>query len=306
MQKCIKNALFLVPLFSLFAKDMYTKENIENENREGVCMMNMSSQHIEEQATKLARDLLGSRRIVLFGGAGTSTESGIPDFRSAGGVFDREAAESTGKQYPYPPEVMVSSSYFEEDMEGFFTFYRDKLLYPEAKPNGCHRALARLEQEGKLLAVITQNIDGLHQAAGSQEVLELHGSVHRNICMSCHRTYELAVVLDSPTVIPHCPACGGILKPDVVLYGEVLDDDVITAAVRAVQQADLLIIAGTSLSVQPAASFVRMRRPDAKLILMNRTATSIDSQADTVYRELAGQLLEAAVHKMLQMKLDQE
>lgn len=264
--------------------------------------MNTSSNSLEEQAVKLARDLLGSRRIVWFGGAGTSTESGIPDFRSAGGVFDQKSTESAGKVYPYPPEVMVSINYFEEDVEGFYTFYRDKLLHPEAKPNGCHRALARLEQEGKLLAVITQNIDGLHQEAGSKEVLELHGSVHRNTCMSCHRTYDLEVVLNSQTVVPHCPACGGIVKPDVVLYGEVLDDDVIMHAVRAVQQADLLIIAGTSLSVQPAASFVRMRRPDAKLILMNRTATSIDSQADAVYREPVGQLLEAAVDMMIQMK----
>lgn len=250
----------------------------------------------------LARWLEESKNIVAFTGAGCSTESGIPDFRSAGGVFDQKAAESAGKQYPYPPEVMVSINYYEEDIEGFYTFYRDKLLHPEAKPNGCHRALARLEQEGKLLAVITQNIDGLHQMAGCQEVLELHGSVHRNICMSCHHTYDLEVVLNSPTVVPQCPSCGGIIKPDVVLYGEVLDDDVITHAVRAVQQADLLIIAGTSLSVQPAASFVRMRRPDAKLILMNRTATSIDSQADAVYREPVGQLLEAAVDQMMQQK----
>lgn len=240
-----------------------------------------------------------SKNIVAFTGAGCSTESGVPDFRSAGGVFDQKTAESAGKTYPYPPEVMVSISYYEEDVEGFFTFYRDKLIYPEAKPNGCHRALASLEQAGKLLAVVTQNIDGLHQEAGSKHVLELHGSVHRNTCMTCDCTYDLDVVLNCPSVVPHCPACGGILKPDVVLYGEMLDDEVIANALRAVQQADLLIIAGTSLSVQPAASFVRMRRPEAKLVMMNRTATPIDSQADAVFREPVGQLLEAAVNQML-------
>lgn len=257
----------------------------------------MNQDSIETQALRLARDLLHAKRIVFFGGAGTSTESGIPDFRSAGGVFD-----DNGQEYPHPPEVMVSRPLFDQDRESFFTFYRDKLLHPQAKANGCHRALARLEEEGSLKAVITQNIDGLHQAAGSQEVLELHGTVHRNRCMNCGNVYDLTSVLESDSVIPHCNACGGVLKPDVVLYGESLDQHMIERAIRYVSEADLLIVAGTSLSVQPAASFVQMRRPTAKLILINRTETPMDRHADSIYREPVGQLMETACKLMFQLK----
>ncbi|MGZ9584815.1 NAD-dependent protein deacylase [Paenibacillus marinisediminis] len=259
----------------------------------------MNDSSLEAQAIKLARDLLHSERIVFFGGAGTSTESGIPDFRSAGGVFDKES------KYPYPPEEMVSRPYFYEDPKGFYTFYRDKLLHPHAQPNGCHRALAKLEQEGSLKAVITQNIDGLHQAAGSREVLELHGTVHRNYCLSCGAEYDLTAVLNSDAEVPRCPACDGILKPDVVLYGESLHDDVIERAVDHVRAADLLIVAGTSLSVQPAASFVQLRRPTSKLVLINRTATAIDRHADAVYREPVGQLLEEACRFMFKLQQDE-
>ncbi|WP_051286916.1 NAD-dependent protein deacylase [Paenibacillus taiwanensis] len=241
----------------------------------------------ETQVHKLAELLSGSRRIVFFGGAGTSTESGIPDFRSTGGVFEEKS------DFPHPPEVMVSRPFFERDLQMFYTFYRQKLLHPHAKPNGAHRTLARLEQAGKLKAIITQNIDGLHQAAGSSEVLELHGSVHRNDCLSCHKRFDLSVVLDSTSVIPTCPDCGGVLKPDVVLYGETLNDAVVERAIHYVQQADLLIIGGTSLSVQPAASFAQMGRR-AGIVLMNRTPTSMDHEAVAIFRDPMGQLLENA------------
>lgn len=241
----------------------------------------------EEQVQKLAELLRSSERIVFFGGAGTSTESGIPDFRSAGGVFKGEEGKVP---YPYSPEVMVSRSFFYQNTEMFYTFYRDKLIHPEAKPNPGHQVLAKLEEEGRLQAVITQNIDGLHQLAGSKEVIELHGSIHRNDCLSCRARYDLSTVLHSPSNIPVCPACGGMLKPDVVLYEEALHEEDIASAIHHVQAADLLIIGGTSLSVQPAASFVQMGR-GARIVLMNRTETSMDWQAEAIFREPLGKLL---------------
>ncbi|MEG1932266.1 MAG: NAD-dependent protein deacylase, partial [Pygmaiobacter sp.] len=188
-----------------------------------------------------------SNHIVFFGGAGVSTESGIPDFRSVDGIYS--------KKYPYPPEVMLSHSFFERHPEEFFAFHRDKLLFPDAKPNAAHRALAALEAAEKLTAVITQNIDGLHQAAGSRHVLELHGSVWRNYCVCCGKQYSLTW-LQNTSGIPRC-SCGGIVRPDVVLYEEGLDDAVMSQAIRALSEADMVIVGGTSLVVYPAAGLLR-------------------------------------------------
>ncbi|OUQ25725.1 NAD-dependent protein deacylase [Flavonifractor sp. An135] len=211
-----------------------------------------------------------SRRIVFFGGAGVSTESGIPDFRSVDGLYNQ--------QYAYPPETILSHTFFERDPEEFYRFYHNKMLFPDAKPNAAHRKLAELEQAGKLTAVVTQNIDGLHQAAGSVNVYELHGSVHRNHCMKCHQFYDLDFVMEQEGV-PRCPVCGGIVKPDVVLYEEALDQNTMMGALRAIQQADLLIIGGTSLAVYPAAGLIQYYE-GRRLVLINKSPTPYDSQAD--------------------------
>ncbi len=211
-----------------------------------------------------------SRRIVFFGGAGVSTESGIPDFRSVDGLYNQ--------QYAYPPETILSHTFFERDPEEFYRFYHNKMLFPDAKPNAAHRKLAELEQAGKLTAVVTQNIDGLHQAAGSVNVYELHGSVHRNHCMKCRQFYDLDFVMGQEGV-PRCPVCGGIVKPDVVLYEEALDQNTMMGALRAIQQADLLIIGGTSLAVYPAAGLIQYYE-GKRLVLINKSPTPYDSQAD--------------------------
>lgn len=221
-----------------------------------------------------------AKRIVFFGGAGVSTESGIPDFRSQDGLYRQT--------WRYPPETILSHTFFRQQPEEFFRFYRQKLLCPEAKPNPAHLALARLEQAGRLTAVITQNIDGLHQAAGSRRVLELHGSVHRNYCTRCRKSYSMEHMLHTQG-IPRC-ACGGIIKPDVVLYEESLNEDVLQAAVEALEQADLLIIGGTSLAVYPAAGLISCYR-GGRLVLINRDATPRDAMADLVLREPIGQVL---------------
>ena len=221
-----------------------------------------------------------SSYVVFFGGAGVSTESGVPDFRSADGLYRQK--------YAYPPETILSHGFFNHNTEEFYRFYRDKMLYTDAKPNPAHKALARLEQMGKLKAVITQNIDGLHQAAGSKCVLELHGSVHRNHCEKCGKFYGLDAIL-STEGIPKC-TCGGIIKPDVVLYEEPLDDKVIRQAVRHIQKADLLIVGGTSLNVYPAAGFIQYLR-NGKMVVINRDPTSADSRAELVFREPIGQVL---------------
>lgn len=208
-------------------------------------------------------------RIVFFGGAGVSTESGIPDFRSVDGLYSQK--------YKYPPETILSYSFFIRNQEEFFKFYRDKMLFLEAKPNITHVRLAQLEAQGKLSAVITQNIDGLHQAAGSKKVLELHGTVHRNYCMSCGRTYGIDMVIQAPGV-PRCD-CGGVVRPDVVLYEEGLDQDVLNEAVRFIANADMLIVGGTSLSVYPAAGLVRYYRGN-RLVLINKSPTPYDKYAD--------------------------
>lgn len=221
-----------------------------------------------------------SRRIVFFGGAGVSTESGIPDFRSVDGLYNQK--------YDYPPEEILSHTFFMRNTEEFYRFYRDKMLCLDKKPNKAHLKLAELERAGKLSAVITQNIDGLHQAAGSKIVYELHGSVLRNYCMKCHKFYSAEFIKQSKGV-PHCE-CGGVIKPDVVLYEEGLDDKTVSGALNAIQTADTMIIAGTSLTVYPAAGFVRYFSGN-KLVLINRDKTSLDNSADMVFHDKVGELL---------------
>lgn len=222
----------------------------------------------------------GAERIVFFGGAGVSTESGIPDFRSTGGLYHQE--------WKYPPEVILSHTFYKSNPEEFFRFYRAKLLAPEARPNAAHRKLAEWEAAGKLTAVVTQNIDGLHQAAGSRAVYELHGSVHRNYCERCRKFYGLDAILNS-SGIPRC-ACGGVIKPDVVLYEEGLDQDTLNGAVRAIAGADLLVIGGTSLNVYPAAGLIRYYRGD-RLVLINRSAVAQDLDAGLVITDPIGEVL---------------
>ncbi len=227
----------------------------------------------------LARWIGESERIVFFGGAGVSTESGIPDFRSVDGLYNQ--------QYDYPPETILSHTFFMRKPEEFYRFYHNKMLFPDAEPNAAHVKLAQWEREGRLSAVVTQNIDGLHQKAGSKKVYELHGSVLRNHCMKCGRFYDLDYVMKSGGV-PRCE-CGGIVKPDVVLYEEPLDDDVVAGACMAIEQADMLIIGGTSLNVYPAAGLVNLYRGH-KLVLVNLSATPQDSRADLVIHERIGQV----------------
>lgn len=229
---------------------------------------------------RLCRLVEASEAIVFFGGAGVSCESGIPDFRSTDGLYHQE--------YRWPPEEILSHDFFERRPEEFFRFYRDKMLYPQAEPNAAHLALARLEQAGKLKAVVTQNIDGLHQAAGSKNVLELHGSVHRNHCTRCGAFYTLDDVLRSEGV-PRC-GCGGVIKPDVVLYEEALNDRVIDGAVNAIAQADLLIVGGTSLNVWPAAGLINYFRGD-RLALINKSPVARDLAAGLVITDPIGEVL---------------
>lgn len=220
-------------------------------------------------------------RIVFFGGAGVSTESGIPDFRSVDGLYHQ--------QYAYPPETILSHSFFKADPEVFYDFYRNKMLALDAKPNAAHRKLAELEEAGKLTAVVTQNIDGLHQAAGSRTVFELHGSVHRNTCQKCGKKFDARYMAASDG-IPRCDKCGGMIKPDVVLYEEGLDQATIDGAVRAISTADMIIVGGTSLVVYPAAGLLRYFRGD-KLVLINKGATGMDSDADLLISEPIGEVL---------------
>lgn len=221
-----------------------------------------------------------SNRIVFFGGAGVSTESNIPDFRSTDGLYN--------ETYKYPPETIVSATFFWNRTEEFYDFYKDRMLYLDAKPNKAHQKLAELEQAGKLSAVITQNIDGLHQAAGSKKVYELHGSVLRNYCVKCHKFYPVEAVKNAPGV-PYCE-CGGLIKPDVVLYEEGLDNDVISGAVHAIAQADTLIIGGTSLVVYPAAGLIDYFH-GKHLVVINRDATSRDKQAELCISDSIGEVL---------------
>lgn len=221
-----------------------------------------------------------SDRIVFFGGAGVSTESGIPDFRSVDGLYNQK--------YRYPPETIISHSFYMKNPEEFYRFYKDKMIFRDAKPNRAHLALAKLEGMGKLKAVITQNIDGLHQAAGSREVLELHGSVHRNYCTRCGKAFGLDGVIGTDGV-PRC-SCGGIIKPDVVLYEEGLDQHTINKSVQYIRHGDMLIIGGTSLTVYPAAGLINYYQGN-KLVLINKSVTPMDSQADLVISGPIGEVL---------------
>lgn len=237
---------------------------------------------MEKEILELKKIIDESNNIVFFGGAGVSTESGIPDFRSANGLYNQKLGREVS------PEEMISHTFYVRHPEDFFKFYKDKLIYKEAEPNYCHKALAELEKQGKLKAVVTQNIDGLHQLAGSKTVYELHGSTLRNYCERCHAFYDVDAVLNADGV-PYCTKCGGRIKPDVVLYEEGLDEDVIDGAVRAIMKADTLIVGGTTLIVYPAAGLIRYFR-GKKLVLINMSATSADSNADLVIREPIGEV----------------
>lgn len=234
-------------------------------------------------AIEQLKELIGhSDNIVFFGGAGVSTESGIPDFRSVDGLYHQK--------YDYPPEMILSHTFYMNKTEEFYRFYRDKMLALDAKPNAAHLKLAKLEEEGKLKAVITQNIDGLHQRAGSKEVLELHGSVHRNYCQTCGKLYDAEYILKSEG-IPVCE-CGGKIKPDVVLYEEGLDNYTMQKAVSYIHNADILIIGGTSLAVYPAAGLIDYYRGD-KLILINKSETPMDGRADLIIHESIGKVFDS-------------
>lgn len=226
-----------------------------------------------------------SKRIVFFGGAGVSTESGIPDFRSVDGLYNQ--------QWKYPPEQIISRSFFNANPKEFYRFYRAKLLPKGIEPNAAHYKLAEMEQKGKLTAVITQNIDGLHQKAGSKVVYELHGSTLRNYCMDCHEFYDEKFIEESENSsdgLPHCRKCGGLIKPDVVLYEEGLDDEIINNSIMAIKEADMLIIGGTSLTVYPAAGLVNYFKGDS-LVLLNKSVTSQDNYATLAIHEPIGQVL---------------
>ena len=242
---------------------------------------------MDNKIETLANILRESNNIVFFGGAGMSTESGIPDFRSSNGLFNEKL------NITFTPEQLVSHSFYMRYPKEFFNFYKEKLIYPEAKPNKGHIALAKLENLGKLKAIVTQNIDGLHQKAGSKNVFELHGSVLRNYCVKCHAFYDENFILESKD-IPTCTKCGGSVKPDVVLYEEGLDDTIIRGAVDAIKNADTLIIGGTSLVVYPAAGLINYFN-GKNLVLINKSTTSADSKANLVIHDSIGKVLDEAV-----------
>lgn len=234
---------------------------------------------MQEQIAQLDAWIQASDHVVFFGGAGVSTESGIPDFRSVDGLYHQK--------YKYPPETILSHTFFMAQTEEFFRFYRDKMLCLNAEPNAAHLKLAEWEQQGKLRAIITQNIDGLHQKAGSHEVLELHGSVLRNFCMRCHKPYPVQEIVDG-TGVPHC-TCGGLIKPDVVLYEESLSTHTLNESVRYIQNTDVLIVGGTSLAVYPAAGLLDYYTGH-KLVLINKTPTPADRRADLVIHDAIGEV----------------
>ena len=234
---------------------------------------------MDERILELKKMIAESNNIVFFGGAGVSTESGIPDFRSVDGLYHQK--------YDYPPETILSHTFYRRHTDEFYRFYKDKMLCLDAKPNAAHLALAKWEQEGKLKAIVTQNIDGLHQAAGSKRVYELHGSVLRNYCEDCGKFYDVNYVKDAEGV-PKC-SCGGTIKPDVVLYEEGLDDSTIRGAVKAISEADMLIIGGTSLVVYPAAGLIDYHNGN-KLVVINKSSTGRDEQADLVIQGSIGEV----------------
>lgn len=236
---------------------------------------------MDDKVRKLKEIVDNTDNLVFFGGAGVSTESGIPDFRSTDGLYNMK--------YKYPPETIVSHTFFVRRTEEFYEFYKDKMMALDAKPNKAHYKLAQWEKEGKCRAVVTQNIDGLHQMAGSKNVLELHGSIHRNYCTKCGKFFDASYVKNSEGV-PRCDACGGLVKPDVVLYEESLDSKTISDAVYAISHADVLIIGGTSLAVYPAAGMIDYFR-GSHLVLINRSSTPRDNQADLVINDSIGEVL---------------
>lgn len=236
---------------------------------------------MEEKIKVLKEWIDNSNNIVFFGGAGVSTESGIPDFRSVDGLYNQK--------YDYPPETILSHTFFWRKTEEFYRFYRDKMIIDNVKPNAAHLKLAEWEAQGKLKAVITQNIDGLHQLAGSKEVMELHGSVHRNYCDKCHAFYGIEAITGCEGV-PKCPACGGVIKPDVVLYEEGLDNMTITKSIQYISNADILIIGGTSLAVWPAAGLIDYYRGD-KLVLINKSQTQRETRANLVIEGKIGEVM---------------
>lgn len=242
-----------------------------------------------EDVGKLKEILRESSNVVFFGGAGVSTESNIPDFRSNKGLFNAK------NNFKYPPEVMLSRSFFDSHKEEFYRFYKSNMIFKEARPNLAHKALAKLEEMGKLKTVITQNIDGLHQMAGSKNVLELHGSINRNYCMDCGAFYDLEYILKSGETIPACEKCGGIVKPDVVLYEEGLDMDVIQKSVEYIAKADVLIVGGTSLVVYPAAGLIQYFK-GTKLILINKKSTPYDKKAKLVINDSIGKVMAEAIN----------
>lgn len=245
---------------------------------------------MNQNIKQLADILKDSKNIVFFGGAGVSTSSGVPDFRSSTGLYSKKLNRN------FTPEQAVSHSFFVQHPEEFFDFYKKNLIYPDAKPNACHIALAKLEEIGKLSAVVTQNIDGLHQAAGSKVVYELHGSVLRNYCMKCHTFYDEKYILQADGV-PKCEKCGGTIKPDVVLYEEGLDDQIISGAIHAISQADTLIIGGTSLVVYPAAELIDYFSGN-NLVLINKSTTPADNKADLVINDDIAKVMEEAVAQL--------
>ena len=240
-----------------------------------------------EKINALRQIIEASQNIVFFGGAGVSTESGIPDFRSADGIYNQDLGREVS------PEEMISHTFFVRHTADFYAFYKDKLIYPEAKPNDCHRALAELERQGKVKAVVTQNIDGLHEMAGSKRVYDIHGSVLRNYCEKCGAFYGADKILNSPGV-PTCDKCGGRIKPDVVLYEESLDENKLYGAMQAIAQADVLLVGGTSLVVYPASGLIRYFQ-GSKLVLINKSETAADRYADLVIRDPIAQVFRAVM-----------
>lgn len=244
--------------------------------------------NLEEKIISLRDMIKDSDNIVFFGGAGVSTESDIPDFRSSDGLFSKKLNKH------FSPEQLVSHTFYVHYPEDFYAFYKDKLIYPDARPNKAHKALAYLEKIGKLRTVVTQNIDGLHQMAGSKNVLELHGSVNSNTCQSCGYNMDLKEFLDLEGLVPKCPKCGGSVKPDVVLYEESLNEDTIIKTIKAISEADMLIVGGTSLVVYPAAGFLDYFK-GRHIVLINKAETSYDRRADLVINDSIGNVLDMAV-----------
>ena len=247
--------------------------------------------NLEEKIISLRDMIKDSDNIVFFGGAGVSTESDIPDFRSSDGLFSKKLNKH------FSPEELVSHTFYVHYLEDFYEFYKDKLIYPDARPNKAHEALAYLEKIGKLRAVVTQNIDGLHQMAGSKNVLELHGSVNSNTCQSCGYNMDLKEFLDLEGLVPKCPKCGGSVKPDVVLYEESLNEDTIIKTIKAISEADMLIVGGTSLVVYPAAGFLDYFK-GRHIVLINKAETSYDRRADLVINDSIGNVLDMVIKNL--------